>query len=137
MSDEDWKLIYQDITFKFATDSYFAESKQAEVLKDRIAILRDAADYSSKFYSDRWLRKNLLRQTDQDIAEIDAQIEEEQQIQMQKQQEAMAAQAQQQGVQQGQQPEMSGGQAPSGGINSGGQPTDPTGGTSFDASSLL
>ena len=55
---------------------------------------------------------------------------------MQKQQEAMAAQAQQQGVQQGQ-PDMSGGQAPSGGINSGGQPTDPTGGTSFDASSLL
>lgn len=137
MSDEDWKIIYQDITFKFATDSYFAESKQAEVLKDRIAILRDAADYSGKFYSDRWLRKNLLRQTDQDIAEIDGQIQEEQQIQMQKQQEAaMAAQAQQQGGQQGQ-PDASGGQAPSVDINSGGQPTDPTGGTSFDASSLL
>jgi hypothetical protein len=86
MSDEDWKKIQQKISFKYATDSYFAESKQAEILRDRIAILRDAADYSGKFYSDRWLRKNLLRQTDEDITEMDQEIEQEQQIQLLKQQ---------------------------------------------------
>ena len=86
MNQEDWDQIYQNIGFKYATDSYFAESKQAEILRDRIAILRDAADYSGKFYSDRWLRKNLLRQTDMDIQEIDSEIQEEQQIQFEKQQ---------------------------------------------------
>jgi len=139
MSDEDWKIIQQKINFKFATDSYFAESKQAEILRDRIAILRDAADYSGKFYSDRWLRKNLLRQTDEDISQMDREIAEEQQIQLLKQQQSeMAAM--------GGTPNMmppQGGEAPAGGqeagINTGAsaQPATNLGGMKFDASSLL
>jgi len=136
MSEEDWKNIQQNIIFKYATDSYFSESKQAEILKDRISILRDAADYSGKFYSDRWLRKNLLRQTDQDISQIDAEIGEEQQIQLEKQQQAsMAAGLSPQGQELGQS-DMSGGQS-GGGINTVAPPQDPTGGKTFDASSLL
>ena len=77
MNEEDWKKIYQKMKLDYATDSYFAESKQAEVMKDRMAILRDVSDYSGKFFSDRWIRKNILRQTDEDIAEIDEQIEQE------------------------------------------------------------
>ncbi|NDB84571.1 MAG: portal protein [Alphaproteobacteria bacterium] len=138
MSDDDWKNIYQDISFKYATDSYFAESKQAEILRDRIAILRDAADYSGKFYSDRWLRKNLLRQTDRDIAQIDGEINEEQMIQMQKQQEAaMAAGLSPQGQGMGQPAMGGGGAAPQGDINTVAPQADPTGGKPFDASSLL
>ena len=138
MGQDDWDNLFQNINFKFATDSYFAESKQAEILKDRISILRDAADYSGKFYSDRWLRKNLLRQTDQDISQIDSEINEEQIIQMQKQQEASAAAGLNSQGQEVGQTDMSGGQSPNGGINTGapGQ-TDPTGGNTFDASSLL
>lgn len=135
MSDEDWKKIYQKIDFKFATDSYFAESKQAEILRDRIAILRDAADYSGKFYSDKWLRKNLLRQTDDEIAQMDAEISEEQQIQLQKQQQAAAAMGlTPEGAPTGEAGNT--GQQP--GINTGAsaQPAT-TGGTTFDASSLL
>jgi hypothetical protein len=140
MSDEDWKEIYQNIQFKYATDSYFAESKQAEILRDRIAILRDAADYSGKFYSDRWLRKNLLRQTDIEIQQIDNEILEEKQIELQKQQEAAAeatmaanAQLQQQTGEQQIAPETQGGGA--GSIDTQ-APSAPAGGT-FDASSLL
>jgi hypothetical protein len=89
MNEEDWIEIYQNIKLDFATDSYFAESKQAEIMKDRMAIMREVADYSGKFYSDYWIRKNILRQTDEDIAEIDAQIEQqkaEELAQMQSQQ---------------------------------------------------
>jgi len=136
MSDEDWKQMQQKISFRFATDSYFAESKQAEIMKDRVAILRDVADYSGKFYSDKWIRKNLLQQTDDEIATMDQEILEEQAIQLQKQQEAAAQAAQAQGAP----PDGAGGQPgadPSqGGINMGEQ-SDPTGGKTFDASSLL
>jgi len=136
MSDEDWKQMQQKISFRFATDSYFAESKQAEIMKDRVAILRDVADYSGKFYSDKWIRKNLLQQTDDEIATMDQEISEEQAIQLQKQQEAAAQAAQAQGAP----PDGAGGQPgadPSqGGINTGEQ-SDPTGGKTFDASSLL
>jgi hypothetical protein len=139
MSDDDWKQIFQKIQFKYATDSYFAESKQAEILRDRIAILRDAADYSGKFYSDKWLRKNLLRQTDLEIQQIDVEIQEEQQQQLEKQQQAAqeAAQAAAMsggGADQQAAPE---GQAGGEGINNQAPQVDPTGGKTFDASSLL
>ena len=140
MSDDDWKQINQKISFKFATDSYFAESKQAEILRDRIAILRDAADYSGKFYSDRWLRKNLLRQTDEEIAQMDQEISQEQQVQLQKQQETASAMGltPEGGDQAGGQAAAPGGGQPDAGINTGAsaQPAN-MGGTSLDASSLL
>lgn len=134
MSQQDWDQIYQGIAFKYATDSYFSESKQAEILRDRIAILRDAADYSGKFYSDRWLRKNLLRQTDLEIQQIDLEIQEEQTQQLEKQQEALAAAA---ASQQAAQPETSPeGDMGASNINTQ-APVEPTGGKTFDASSLL
>ncbi len=93
MCEEDWFKISQKIKLDYATDSYFAESKQAEIYKDRMAIMREVADYSGKFFSDYWIRKNILRQTDQDIAEIDEQIQQEKaeemaQVQAQEQQSA-------------------------------------------------
>jgi hypothetical protein len=140
MSDDDWKQIFQEIQFKYATDSYFAESKQAEILRDRIAILRDAADYSGKFYSDKWLRKNLLRQTDLEIQQIDVEIQEEQQQQLEKQQQAAQEAAQAAAMSGGgadQQAAAPEGQAGGEGINIQAPQVDPTGGKTFDASSLL
>lgn len=138
MSQQDWDQIYQKINFKYATDSYFAESKQAEILRDRIAILRDAADYSGKFYSDRWLRKNLLRQTDIEIQQIDSEIQEEQMQQLQKQQEAQeAAMASQPQVTDQVAQQSQGGDVSGGTINTAAPEVDPTGGKTFDVSSLL
>lgn len=96
MSEDDWFKICQKIKLDYATDSYFAESKQAEVYKDRMAIMREVADYSGKFFSDYWIRKNILRQTDEDIAEIDEQIQQEKaeemaQVQAQEQQAGVSA----------------------------------------------
>jgi hypothetical protein len=136
MSDEDWKKIQQKISFKYATDSYFAESKQAEILRDRIAILRDAADYSGKFYSDRWLRKNLLRQTDEDITEMDQEIEQEQQIQLLKQQQIEQQAAISPEQQAAAEPGDTGTTQSSINTGASAQPAT-TGGIKFDASSLL
>lgn len=84
---DEWNKICQYIKIEFSTDSMFLESKQAEVLKDRMAILREVSDYSGKYFSEHWIRKNILRQTDEDIQEIDAEIETEKMIQEQKQME--------------------------------------------------
>ena len=81
MSDEDWGGIVQDLKVENSSDSYFTESKQAEILKDRMNSLGQITNYSGKFYSDYWIRKNILRQTDDEIEEIDQQIEEEKAIQ--------------------------------------------------------
>ena len=81
MDETDWKGIEQDLNVEFSTDSYFAESKQTELIKERMSVLREVANYSGKFFSDKWIRKNILRQTDDEIEQIDHQIEEEKAIQ--------------------------------------------------------
>jgi hypothetical protein len=83
LSEEDFEIVRKNINYNWSTDSYFAESKDAEIMVDRMKVLREVADYSGKFFSDYWIRKNILRQTDDEIEEIDAQIELEKEQEMQ------------------------------------------------------
>ena len=131
---EDWQQMQNKIKFDFAKDNYFAELKDAEINQGRIALAQQYQPIAGLYYSHEWIRKNVLKQTDPDIAEEDRQInaenktqqprwlnpnilanqqamEQEQQMQQQQQQQAQADQqaqmAQQQGLdpsQQGQDP---------------------------------
>ena len=75
---EEWPEFARAIRYDYAIDNYFAELKDTEILRDRISMLRDIDDYVGKYYSNEWIRKKVLRQTDEDIEEIDEQIAEEQ-----------------------------------------------------------
>ena len=77
MKEEDFTKIRQAIQFKYLKDSYFAESKETEILKDRFDILETASEYIGKYYSLEFVRKNLLRQTEDEIKEMDKQISRE------------------------------------------------------------
>lgn len=77
MTVEDWDQFSKKIKFKYARDNFFAELKETEMLNDRINSLNNVAPYAGKYYSHDWIRKNILKQTDEDIEEIDAQIEAE------------------------------------------------------------
>lgn len=136
MSEDDWFKICQKMKLDYATDSYFAESKQAEVYKDRMAIMREVADYSGKFFSDYWIRKNILRQTDEDIAEIDEQIQQE------KAEEMAQVQAQEQASVGGEAAPDQGGGSPSGDASQEQLSPSPQNfisskGVDYDASSLI
>jgi Bacteriophage T4-like portal protein (Gp20) len=77
VSLEDWNAICADIKFDFAKDNYFAELKDAEVLEGRVNLARNFQDMVGKYYSNEWLRKNILRQTDDDIEQMDEEIQVE------------------------------------------------------------
>ena len=74
----DWEQISQKIRFDYAKDNYFAELKESEILAGRLNTLNLAEPYAGKYYSHTWIRKNILRQTEEDIEDIDKGIEEEQ-----------------------------------------------------------
>ena len=74
MSEDDWKDIVPDIRFTYNKDSYFTELKETEILRDRFDILGQADEYIGKYYSVEWIRKNILRQSEEDIKAIDAQM---------------------------------------------------------------
>ena len=77
MKKEDWEKIFQDISFRYKTESYFHELKETEILKERAEMLRDMDDYVGKYYSIEWIRKNILKQSENEIKEMDDQIKKE------------------------------------------------------------
>ena len=77
MTIEDWQNISQDIRFEFSKDNYFTELKDGEIIENRVNLARNLQDMVGKYYSNEWLRKNILQQSDDDIEEMDKQIQEE------------------------------------------------------------
>ena len=76
-TEEEWNEIKQDINFDFLEDNHFTELKNAELLRERISILRDMTDYVGQYYSKEWVRKNVLQQDENEIENIDKQIKQE------------------------------------------------------------
>jgi hypothetical protein len=72
--EDEWEEIQDRIGFQFAKDSHFSELKESEILKDRLQSARDAEDFVGKYYSREWVRKKILRQTEDDVEQIDKQI---------------------------------------------------------------
>ena len=77
IAEEEWPMIRDNIFYDFLQDGHFAELKQAEMLKDRIQLANDVRDYVGKYFSVEYVRKNILKQSDQDIEKIDSQIKKE------------------------------------------------------------
>ena len=71
---EDWVNIKEHIQYSFLKDGYFAELKNAEILRERLSLAQEVSPYVGKYYSVEYVRKNILQQTDEDIIEIDRQI---------------------------------------------------------------
>ena len=74
---EDWETMRDHIQYDFLYDNQFAELKEAELTQNRLGILATMEPYIGKYYSTEYVRKRVLRQTDQEIIEIDTQIEDE------------------------------------------------------------
>ena len=73
----EWIDMKDKINFDFIEDNYFAEMKEAEILRERLGLLRDVEEYAGKYYSIDYIRRVVLRQTEDDMKEQDKQIEQE------------------------------------------------------------
>jgi len=77
VTPEDWEQMEDHIQYDFLYDNQFAELKESELIQNRLGNLAQIEPYIGKYYSTEYIRKRILRQTDQEIEEIDTQIEEE------------------------------------------------------------
>jgi ribosomal protein L12E/L44/L45/RPP1/RPP2 len=77
LTSEDWAEYKNKIHFNFNTDSYFSELKDAEILRERLTTLEQITPYVGMFYSQEWVKKNILQQSDEDIEEMQKQIKSE------------------------------------------------------------
>jgi len=74
---EDWDEFSSKIKFDYAKDNYFAELKDTEVLTERLNSLALITPYAGVYYSNDWIRRHVLRQTEDEIEILDKQISKE------------------------------------------------------------
>ena len=77
ITPEDWNVMSEHIQYDFLYDNHFAELKDAELMNERLTLAATAEPYVGKYYSQDYLRRKVLRQTDQEILEQDELIKKE------------------------------------------------------------
>ena len=77
ITPEDWEIMNEHIQFDFIYDNHFAELKETELLTERINMATLAEPYVGRYYSQDYIRRKILRQTDQDIIDQDKIIKRE------------------------------------------------------------
>jgi hypothetical protein len=77
VTPEDWDSMSDHIQYDYLYDNQFAELKDSELLGERLGILATIEPYIGKYYSQDYVRRKVLRQTDSEIIEIDKRIKYE------------------------------------------------------------
>ena len=77
ITPEDWKVMDEHIQYDFLYDNHFSELKDAELLNERLTMVQVAEPYVGKYFSQDYVRRKILRQTDIEILEEDKQIKKE------------------------------------------------------------
>ena len=77
VTPDDWEKMREHIQYDFLYDNQFSELKESELMNERLATLATIEPYIGKYYSNDFVRRKVLRQTDSEIIEIDDQIQKE------------------------------------------------------------
>ena len=74
---EEWEELKHHIKFKYARNNLFSELKESQVMTMRMQNLQLMMPFVGRYYSNEFIRRKVLFQTDDDIQTNDIQIMEE------------------------------------------------------------
>ena len=77
ITPEDWEIMSEHIQFDFLYDNHFSELKDAELFNERLSMVATAEPYVGKYFSQDYVRRKILRQTDIEIIEQNELIKKE------------------------------------------------------------
>jgi hypothetical protein len=104
---DEWDDLRVGIKYDYIEDNNYAELRDSEIMQARMGLLQIVDPFVGKYYSQDWVKKNILRLDDKEINDIQKEMTKEQDIMIQQatvqgelqqamQQPAMDAQAEQQ-----------------------------------------
>jgi len=76
-TDQEWDDFRTYIHYDFIKDNNFTELKDAELMKERLALLATIDPYTGRYFSQSWIQRNVLRLNDDDIKEMQIEMDEE------------------------------------------------------------
>lgn len=74
---EEWDEFRDTIYYEYKKDNNFTELRDAELWQNRLQMLNLVDPYVGRYFSQEWVKKNILQLTDDDIKEMDKQIQKE------------------------------------------------------------
>ena len=77
ITPEDWEIMSEHIQYDFLYDNHFSELKETELFNERITVAAAAEPYVGRYYSQDYVRRKILRQTDMEILEQDELMKKE------------------------------------------------------------
>jgi len=80
ITEDEWDENVANISFIYQQDSYYAEVKDIEILERRLTLMSQVETVVGKYVSHKYIMKEVLRMTDEDIEREEKLIEEESKI---------------------------------------------------------
>jgi hypothetical protein len=77
LTEEDWDEFREHMYYDFLKDNNFTELKEQELLRERYTMVAMVDPYLGKYISAKYIRKEILKHTDEEIEEMEVQIAEE------------------------------------------------------------
>ena len=77
VTPDDWNKMAEHIQFDYLYDNHFAELKETELMNERLNLMTQIEPYIGTYYSRDYVKRKILRQTDEEIIEMDKEMEEE------------------------------------------------------------
>jgi hypothetical protein len=74
---DEWEEFKEYIYYDYKKDNNFTELRDAELLRERLTSLGMVEPYIGKYYSVEWVKKYVLQQNEEEIAEMEKRIEYE------------------------------------------------------------
>ena len=77
ITPEDWNELEDHIQYDYLYDNHFADLKKNELLNEQLGVVASMEPYMGKYFSNHFVRTKILKQSEDDIKEIDKEIEKE------------------------------------------------------------
>jgi len=77
VTPDDWEQMAEHIQFDYIYDNHFAEMKETELMNERLNVMVQIEPYIGTYYSRDYVKRKILRQTDEEIMEMEAEMEKE------------------------------------------------------------
>ena len=77
ITTDDWEFMEEHIQYDFLFDNHFTELKEIEMVNERLNLVNQMTPFLGVYYSNDYIKRQILQQTEQEIIDIAAQIKKE------------------------------------------------------------
>jgi len=76
VASDDWVEVEKAISINFVDDNNFVELRDSELMMGRLQMLQQVDTYVGRYFSDVYVKREILKQTEEEIAQIEKEISE-------------------------------------------------------------